>query len=282
MNAKSTFKKLAMASAIALATTSAQALVIDAQFSTAPLGGTDTFMFDNINLTTVGTSTLTIRDTSGNGILDPIGTSTDTFVETGLVSAINFKLDGINIVGTPGTGLNSRYELFAVFTPPQGGPLAGLAGTTATGAVGFFTAPTNAAIFYDTSVNGTFDLGSSTQIAQFNLSPTLGGNCELPAFGQAQGSCVLNFDFASNGGINGVFTSGGNKLAGSGVIARVDFNVDKLATPFSPIFPGGPGSDQVRQLSSSGSLEFIPEPGVAGLLGIGLLALGAVRRRRTR
>lgn len=251
--------------------------------NTVPLGGSNTFNTDEITFTTLGLTTVTVTDSDGNGVLD--ASFGDTFVETGIISAVNFQLSNINIpVATSGIGLN--YEMYAVFTPPDGGPLVGAAGIVAgTTAAAFFKPPTNAKIFYDTVVNGTFDIGSSTAIAKLTLDPDLISNCELPNFGASQGSCVINWRFDAAGvTAPGVWTVAGIDLGDyTPALMRTDVNVDKLASPFTVVYPDGPGSTQVREVDQDGSGTFaIPEPASLSLIALGLLGSGMFGRRRQR
>jgi len=270
--------------ALAVAAFGSSASVVQLDTSAAGLGGTNTFNFSEITLTTQGVSTITVTDTDGNGTLD--ASFGDTFLETGLVAVVNFvNPNGVgNVpVGTSGIGLN--YEMYAVFTPPNGGPLVGSAGVVAgTTAVGIFTPPTNVTVYYDSNAtNGVFDLGTSTAVGQMTLAGSPLSNCEMPSFGAAQGSCVLTFDFDQAGvTAAGVWTIGGVDLGLLNAVSRVDMNVDALSSPFTAVYPGGAGSAQVRTTRQDGSAVFIvPEPGVLGLLGLGLLVAGGLSRRRS-
>jgi len=268
---------------LAVAASLSHAVVVQLDTTAGGLGGSNTFSFSEITLTTENVSTITVTDTDMNGVLN--ASFGDTFSETGLVAAVNFvNPNGIGNVSPAVSGLNINYNLFAVFAPPEGGPLIGAAGIVGTTAIGVFTPPTAATIYYDTNIaDGVFHPASSTNIGELTLAGGL-SNCELPSFGAAQGSCVINFMFDA-GGVTaaGVWTFNGTDLGLLDALARVDLNVDALDSPFTIVYPGGVGSSQVRTTRQDGSAVFlIPEPGTLGLLGLALVLLagGTVRRRR--
>src|SRR5688500_983209 len=114
---KNIFKKTLLA--VAVAATSASAFAgADFVFNPTAIAGpggpgaTAPFTADEITITSVGTSTVTMTDsTSPYGVLG----AADDAVEIGLISAVNFKNNGININGLT-TGVNIFYDLFADFS----------------------------------------------------------------------------------------------------------------------------------------------------------------------
>ncbi|MDQ8021865.1 MAG: flocculation-associated PEP-CTERM protein PepA [Moraxellaceae bacterium] len=251
------------------------------QFSDTVLGGTNTFQFSSLVISGQGTSTVTITDGglspgSANGVLDPIGSSTDSFVETGTVFGASFKnIVGGSEVGVPAgvSGLTVNYELYAVYTPPAG-VLAGVAGVNGTDAVAFFSGA-YFTLYYDDVVDGLFT-GGSTAIGSGSNGT---GNCVLPGYGIAQGTCELNFDFNALAGIFSVV--GGNDFMDyDRRSVNLDINVDEVSPAFSPVF--GPSGVQVVEIDHDGSARFsVPEPGSLALLSGALMGLAAFGRRRS-
>lgn len=286
-------KKKLLAAAIALAATvssAAHAAVVFTFDTTAVAGpaaaGTKIFLADELTFRSLGTNTLTIVD-GGSGTLDPLGplgTNEDKFTENGLVFTTSFVLGGVGVL--PGvSGLGVEYDLFAVFDPAvaAGTGLAGEAGLVGADAVALFTpAFTSAKIYYDSTVNGTFDAATASLIGTLTLGT---GNCVLTgAVGGtfAEGSCGLEFLFDA-GGVSdaGVWTVGGEDLGLLNAAMTLDVDVDSITPPIATVFPGGPGSSQVVEVIHDGSSTFrIPEPGTLALLSVALLGLGGLLRMR--
>lgn len=228
--------------------------------------GANTFEFGSMVVSTLEASQIVLTDTDGNGVVD--GSFGDSFVETGSVYSFGFKTASNAVILSNVTGLGNSYELFGVYN------LSGVGGLAGGNFVGAFGAPSAITMYYDTTLDGVLTAGSSV----VGVGSAASGDCVLPVGSQAQGTCEVNFQFNANAGFlkyNGVDL---DLIPVVGL--NVDFNVDEPVPNFAQAY-SAPGAQQVVAITHDGSARFsVPEPGALALVGLGLLGMGASRRRK--
>ncbi|GAA0369816.1 hypothetical protein GCM10009092_37620 [Bowmanella denitrificans] len=254
-------------------------------FDDTSLGGDNIFDFDSISLLSFATS-VTVEDTDLSGDL----TGLNEFMEFSLTGTVSFNTES-GTTQTPIdptiTGLNTEYQLF--FDLTVSGMTSFAIGVDAfgnpqlAGVVSFENVSSLMEFYYDPDMapglQGGATLLSSDSLVGSNGCSVVSSS--TVAAGDVLGSCLLTSDFSP---IAGIFAHNGtdlNSLIGvTPLTVEFDINVDEFAPALSFIFPGGAGTSQTFSVQHDGSARIlVPEPAGIAILGLGLFAMGMVRRR---
>jgi hypothetical protein len=277
----------AMIGALCLGTPAMALIVLPGwNFDFSSLGG-GTFN-DIEQLTYTGIAHANVNDTNGNVAPDP----GETFITDGLLSITGYTdTNGVTQTFAPSNYLTAAFSVDGTFTD-NAGHFTHNAATNTTGTLDIYWDNTNDA---STSTGDGFQNG--TLIASFQILAGQGGVFNVPTF---DGSDDGNFAY-TGGAVAGVITDlNGNDIAKNTLIALTDSNFDADPTNKNAFSIAAPSSWPVTIAGSntatrtgagtpvafyakedgSVSLGVVPEPGTIALLGLGLLGLGFVGRKK--